>query len=46
VKERKDRVDDALNATRARLVEEGHRAGAGGVMLAEKRPRAITAEGE
>jgi len=43
VKERKDRVDDALNATRA-AVEEGIVPG-GGVMLA-KAIKAITVEGE
>jgi len=43
VKERKDRVDDALNATRA-AVEEGIVAG-GGVMLL-KAAKAITAKGD
>jgi len=43
VKERKDRVDDALNATRA-AVEEGVVPG-GGVMLL-KAANAVTAEGE
>ena len=43
VKERKDRVDDALNATRA-AVEEGIVPG-GGVMLL-KASKAITAKGE
>ncbi|MGI9569546.1 MAG: chaperonin GroEL, partial [Desulfobulbia bacterium] len=43
VKERKDRVDDALNATRA-AVEEGIVSGGGVVLL--RAAKAITAEGE